>query len=200
MPDLGKLVIQQASQEPQEVALKETTTFGRAPDNDVVLNDGRVSRHHAKLVYQDGRYVLSDLNSVNGTWVGGQRISEQEITPGTSFRIGPATITLQGAAAYVPPTPPPPFGATVSFEFVPTAPAAQVERVRLDRPVLTLGRDPSCDLVLDHPTVSRLHAQIRKMDGNFVLFDLKSTNGTFVNGQRVEVQHQLQEVVCIMHL
>jgi len=192
MPDLGKLVIQQVGEEPQEVALKETITFGRAPDNDVVLSDGRVSRHHARLVYQAGRYVLSDLNSVNGTWVGGQRISEQEITPGTSFRIGPATITLQAAAAYVPPAPPPPFGATVSFEFAPTAPAAQVERVRLDRPVLTLGRDPSCDLVLDHPTVSRLHAQIRKMDGNFVLFDLKSTNGTFVNGQRVEVQRQLQ--------
>ncbi len=200
MPDLGKLVVQQAGQEPQEVALKETTTFGRAPDNDVVLSDARVSRHHARLAYQDGRYVLSDLNSHNGTWVGGQRISEQDIAPGTSFRIGPATITLQGAAAYVPPTPPPPFGATVSFEFAPTAPAARVERIRLDRPVLTLGRDPSCDLVLDHPTVSRLHAQIRKMDGNFVLFDLKSTNGTFVNGQRVEVQHQLQEVVCIMHL
>jgi len=190
MPDLGKLVIQQAGEEPQEVALQETTTFGRAPDNDVVLSDGRVSRHHAKLAYQAGRYVLSDLNSHNGTWVGGQRISEQEIAPGTSFRIGPATITLQVAAAYVPP--PPPFGATMSFEFAPTAPAAQVERVRLDRPVLTLGRDPSCDLLLDHPTVSRLHAQIRKLDGNFVLFDLKSTNGTFVNGQRVEVQHQLQ--------
>jgi ABC-type multidrug transport system ATPase subunit/predicted component of type VI protein secretion system len=192
MPDLGKLVVQQAGEEPQEVALKETTTFGRAPDNDVVLNDARVSRHHARLVYQNGRYVLRDLNSHNGTWVGSQRISEQEITPGTSFRIGPATITLQVAAAYVPPAPPPPFGGTVSFEFVPTAPAAQVERVRLDRPVLTLGREQSCDLVLDHPAVSRLHAQIRKVDNNFVLFDLKSTNGTFVNGQRVEVQHQLQ--------
>ncbi len=75
MPDLGKLVVQQTGEEPQEVALKETTTFGRAPDNDVVLSDARVSRHHARLVYQAGRYVLSDLNSHNGTWVGGQRIA-----------------------------------------------------------------------------------------------------------------------------
>ncbi len=194
MADLGKLIIRREGEQPAEVALeKDTISFGRAPDNDVVVADPRVSRHHARLSIQAGRYVLTDLNSVNGTWVAGQRITEQELAPGTAFAIGPATITLQvpiavtqRAAVYAPPP-----GATVSVAFAPSAPAARVERVRLDKPVLTLGRDPSCDLVLDNLAVSRLHAQIRQADGTYVLFDLKSTNGTYVNGQRVEVQRPL---------
>jgi FHA domain len=51
---------------------------------------------------------------------------------------------------------------------------------------LLVGRDPdSCDVVLDHPTVSRKHAQLHHRDGAWVLQDLDSTNGTTINGKRV---------------
>jgi len=47
---------------------------------------------------------------------------------------------------------------------------------------LTLGRDHGCEVVLGEPTVSRRHARISYRDGTWVLRDLKSTNGTTVNG------------------
>ncbi len=54
-----------------------------------------------------------------------------------------------------------------------------------DRPI-TIGRSPEADLVILDDKVSRLHCGIRLWDGDFVLKDLKSRNGTYVNGQRVE--------------
>jgi hypothetical protein len=51
---------------------------------------------------------------------------------------------------------------------------------------LVVGRDPdSCDIVLEHPTVSRTHAQLHHRAGAWVLQDLESTNGTTINGKRV---------------
>jgi hypothetical protein len=51
---------------------------------------------------------------------------------------------------------------------------------------LIVGRDPdSCDVVFEHPTVSRRHARLHLRDGAWVLQDLDSTNGTTINGKRV---------------
>jgi hypothetical protein len=50
---------------------------------------------------------------------------------------------------------------------------------------LLLGRHPSCEVVVDDPTVSRRHAQLLFSDGVWVLHDLGSLNGTTVNGVRV---------------
>lgn len=51
---------------------------------------------------------------------------------------------------------------------------------------LVIGRDPECcDIVLEHPTVSRRHVQLHHRDGAWVLQDLGSTNGTAINGERV---------------
>jgi pSer/pThr/pTyr-binding forkhead associated (FHA) protein len=50
---------------------------------------------------------------------------------------------------------------------------------------LTLGRDPSCHVQVDNSLVSRKHALIQKIGDNYFITDLKSKNGTFVNGERV---------------
>jgi hypothetical protein len=57
--------------------------------------------------------------------------------------------------------------------------------VPLDRPFLTIGRRADNDIVVDAPTVSRQHAQLRWRYGRFVLYDLGSRGGTVVNGQQV---------------
>ncbi len=70
--------------------------------------------------------------------------------------------------------------------------------VMLEQPVLTLGRRLDCDLVVDDLRVSRAHAQLRLRFSRYVLYDLGSTDGTFVNGQRVdEVVLQPGDVISL---
>jgi pSer/pThr/pTyr-binding forkhead associated (FHA) protein len=50
-------------------------TIGRDATNDVTINDAEISRRHARLTFQGGKYVLEDLGSTNGTFVNGQRLA-----------------------------------------------------------------------------------------------------------------------------
>jgi hypothetical protein len=63
--------------------------------------------------------------------------------------------------------------------------------VPVTRQGLTIGRRPDMSLVLDNAHVSRVHAQIRLVQGRFVIFDLDSSGGTYVNDQRV--------TQCVLH-
>ena len=55
-----------------------------------------------------------------------------------------------------------------------------------------IGRASMCQIVLDHPTISMKHACIEKHDQAFVLFDASSSNGTYVNGQKLEAQIRVE--------
>ncbi|MHC5080231.1 MAG: FHA domain-containing protein [Planctomycetota bacterium] len=61
-----------------------------------------------------------------------------------------------------------------------------VDTYRFDKEMITIGRDPTCDVVLDNLGVSRQHAQIANHGGIFILQDLQSNNGTFIHGKRVK--------------
>jgi ABC transport system ATP-binding/permease protein len=71
-------------------------TIGRDERNDVVIADLLASRQHAELVRHGERWLLSDLNSANGTFVNGQRIRRQEIGPDDVVGIGHALLHLEG--------------------------------------------------------------------------------------------------------
>ncbi len=57
--------------------------------------------------------------------------------------------------------------------------------IALDQPVISIGRSHENTVVLDDPRVSRKHIEIRVIRDHFVIFDLGSSGGTYVNGQRV---------------
>ena len=72
--------------------------IGRGQNCDVVLDDGRVSRQHARLVVSDSAVMLCDLGSVNGTFVNGRRIrGEQSLAPGDRIRLGGSELELSSA-------------------------------------------------------------------------------------------------------
>lgn len=66
--------------------------------------------------------------------------------------------------------------------------AASGSRYLLDEDEITVGRDPSSDILLDDSTVSRTHAVFRRINGNYSVIDAGSLNGTYVNRQRVDSQ------------
>ena len=75
-------------------------TIGREGDNDVVIEEGGVSRYHAVVERRGAVWTVRDLNSSNGTWVGTARIARTVLNDGESFRIGAATFVLKlGSAA-----------------------------------------------------------------------------------------------------
>jgi pSer/pThr/pTyr-binding forkhead associated (FHA) protein len=66
---------------------------------------------------------------------------------------------------------------------------AIVRQVESDKSEVTIGRDPEADIQIDNISVSRIHAKIVKGPNYHLLQDMKSTNGTFVNGKRVEQKY-----------
>jgi len=70
------------------------TRIGRALDNDIVIGDASVSRHHAIIESRNGGFVLRDLGSRNGCWVGGVRVTETSINGGDALRLGEALFTF----------------------------------------------------------------------------------------------------------
>jgi len=67
----------------------EVITIGREAGNGIVINDAEVSRKHAQLTFQGGKYVLTDIGSTNGTFVNGQRITGQHVlSPGEVISLG----------------------------------------------------------------------------------------------------------------
>ena len=72
-------------------------TIGRAADNDLVLPDGRVSRHHARLTGRRGTIVYLDLGSTNGSRVNGAVVSELVLGEGDRIELGDSVIVVEPA-------------------------------------------------------------------------------------------------------
>jgi pSer/pThr/pTyr-binding forkhead associated (FHA) protein len=122
-------------------------TIGRDPTNSITINDAEISRRHARLTYQGGKYVLEDLGSTNGTFVNGQRLAGPRVLKSgevvsfgeqivlvfesTSFDAGATVVSPRAAAVPsisrpVPPPPPPPMDYAGS---VPASPPVTTEVV-----------------------------------------------------------------------
>jgi ABC-type multidrug transport system ATPase subunit len=139
----------------------------------LVLEHPSVSAVHAELSFHEGRVLLTD-RSTNGTFVNGLPMVSGELHDGDYITFG----------RYA--------GKSLIFKSG-LEPQLKIEKVGLDKDCITIGRDASNDVVIDHPVVSKRHAEIIKQDGKVILVDLGSTNGTFVNGIKVK-RHQLQEL------
>ncbi len=79
------------------IPLNREVTIGRKDDNTVVLKEGYVSSHHAKIFLKNTSYILQDLNSTNGTVLNGDKILEKEIIKsGDEIKIGTLVFKVIG--------------------------------------------------------------------------------------------------------
>jgi len=70
-------------------------TIGRAPDNGLVVRDGRASRHHARIDARRGTLILTDLGSTNGSFVNDRRVESVALGAGDRIRIGTTSILIE---------------------------------------------------------------------------------------------------------
>ena len=154
---------------------KPQLRLGRAADNDVVVNHPAVSGHHLLIEVTPPGLSVTDLKSTNGTMINGQRIppnTPQPFKQGDMIRVG----DLTGNSV------------SMTLESDPNELLRTLSLGRLDltgMASITIGRDPNSYLPLNHPTVSSHHAMIFKQGDILYIRDVGSTNGTFVNGQRI---------------
>jgi len=144
--------------------------IGSAPDCDIVVERANVSGHHCRLVKIGEQYYLDDLHSTNETFVNGQAVVSRVAISGTDQIYLGSDVPMPWPDAAVGVAPQAPAMQTLRKE--PSATAGQR--------VITIGREPDNDLVLDSPIVSAHHARIVIVGGRATLDDLGSTNGTFV--------------------
>ena len=152
----------------------EGLVVGRDPARcKMVMEHASVSAAHAQFSIKEGRVELTD-KSANGTFVNGIRIKTAELHDGDYITFGRYS------------------GKSLIFRSG-LEPELKMENIDLNKEHLVIGRDPSCDVVIAHPVVSKKHAEIIKQNGKSLIVDLGSVNGTFVNGIRVK-RHELQEL------
>ena len=77
-----------------EGAVGGRLTLGRSSECQLVFADDTVSRRHAELRLVEGRWMLRDLGSSNGTWVNGRRVMEAEVAPGDDVQLGAVAIRI----------------------------------------------------------------------------------------------------------
>lgn len=89
MNPLGRLsVIDPAGKRREVVLEKYPFTMGRLGDNDLLLRDSRISRHHAQIVREDSHLTLVDLGSRHGTFVNGQKVERHRLAPDDRIEFG----------------------------------------------------------------------------------------------------------------
>jgi pSer/pThr/pTyr-binding forkhead associated (FHA) protein len=70
---------------------------GRGLNNDVILEDTRVSRNHAQLRYRSRRFWITDLSSTNGTYVNGEPVEERALRDGDVISLGGLEVAFKEA-------------------------------------------------------------------------------------------------------
>ncbi len=96
------IISEKGGAERRESFDKNEINVGRVQGNDLMLPKGNVSKHHARLLFRDGRFIVTDLKSTNGTYVNGRKIAQATIVrEGDKIYIGDFVLRLEtnGAAA-----------------------------------------------------------------------------------------------------
>src|ERR1035437_371239 len=78
----------------QELKL-DKTTIGRAEDNTVQIAEASVSSHHCEVLLRGSEVKVRDLNSTNGTYIDGEKVTESVIKPGQILRLGEIQMRLE---------------------------------------------------------------------------------------------------------
>ena len=161
-----------------KIEITEDIRIGRCHVCEIRMdeNDRTASRHHARLLLENGAYFIEDTWSTNGTRVDGREINgKTRLRDKNSIEIGRAVLLFSERDRTI----------TVRD-------GRGMDTIRLDkikrRRDIRIGRCPVCEISMDEKdrTASRHHARIISENGEFFIEDILSAGGTFVNGVKID--------------
>ena len=160
--------------------------------------DRTVSRRHASLTASDGVLVLHDLESTMGTFLAGAGVEQARLSDGDVFELGEGGPQVRVEIPPAAPVPaPPPAPATAAAARTPgpgsklrltfTSGTREGSSIELAGSVFRIGRAQECAVwTPSDAMVSAQHAKVVRLPTGYVLIDLESANGTFLNGRRIQ--------------
>ena len=151
---------------------------GRAKENEIVLEDHDSSERHCRIFRVDSGYHLSDLETAIGTRLNGRVVKEAALHPGDRIEIGETVILFEPGAMESP--------QETGLYLESVEGGLKGKTFEVSPEPLTFGRLKKNRVVLTDPGVSNYHAIVTLEAEGAVVTDLKSTNGSWVNGKRVE--------------
>lgn len=177
-----KIQLKDKSQPPEWVVEKQFS-IGSASDNNLVISDGSVSPHHARLLNEPAGFILQDIGSAHGTFVNGQRITQRQIGCGDTLRCGTVEIEV------LDPLGDEDFTGNSYWALVADASWLTGQEFPLTPQAgnsVLIGRGSQCDIVFPGTHLSRQHARITLASDHVVVHDLNSANGSYINDVRVK--------------
>lgn len=147
-------------------------TIGRNPASTVRIDLPIISWNHAVIHTGEGKFILEDCNSTNGTAVGEltNRIQRAEIQPTDDLFFG----SYKMRASQL-----------LSGETTVEIGESSFKKVPFSGTSMEIGRDPQADIPLPYPMVSWRHARLTRTDQGIFVEDLNSRNGTYLDGVRI---------------
>lgn len=166
-------------------SVRKTITFGRSETNDIVLRSMLVSREHGRFSFRNGQWYMEDRGlyssspSKNGLQCNNTQVRSRALCEGDFIRIDDGVETIPEGVLFV-------FASQDSGNKWGSLRLGGVQEVKI-------GRDPGCDIVLPHISVSKLHARIIREQGKYYIVDNNSTNGVVVNNRLLDGKQLLHE-------
>ena len=150
---------------------------GSSSNCDVIVSNKRVSRNHCQIISSNSEDLkLIDLNSTNGTFLNGIKLK-----PGIPYNLNlKDQVQLAGVSGII---------ISIGFENTQSRDLENQKNILelfKNKDLIIIGRDSSCDLRINDTRISRKHASIKKLsDDKFLIKDLGSLNGVYVNGSKL---------------
>jgi eukaryotic-like serine/threonine-protein kinase len=171
---------------------------GRLATSDIVLDNPEmryVSKKHCEIKLEEDRVLIRDLGSTNGTTLGQTKLEPNVLyqwNPGMTVFLGPYKLGLKTEedlqSVPSPPTAEPKHmpETAVNASYKVICPDAVPGRLPLvpENPIM-IGRAFDCDMVLNSAHVSKHHCRIQLTEDGVEIVDMRSTNGTYLNNQRI---------------
>ena len=163
----------------------QTILFGRSVNCDVSFSDeAKISSEHAQIsINENGNINIVDLNSTNGTFINGNKI-----LPNQPYQINRGDDVYFALSRLIELK----FDAGNNEDIVKKD--NQFVELLSSNKTIIIGRANECDYKINHPSISRRHASISAMPGSsneYIIKDLGSLNGTFINGNRINGSHKI---------